>query len=79
MGEGKSVFASSLRMKRLVNEGFESLNCRGLKVWNHTAKVDDDGIQDELFGGNGADRLVGGFDNDILDGGAGRDLRDLPA
>ena len=39
-------------MKGLVDEDFESLDCRGLEVWNHTAKVDDDGIQDELLGSN---------------------------
>ena len=52
MGEGKSVFASSRWMKGIVNEDFESLDRRRLEVWNHTAKVDDNCIQNELLGSN---------------------------
>ena len=52
VGDGKAVFASSRRMKRLVDEDFESLDRRGLEVWNHTAKIDNDGIQNKLLGGN---------------------------
>ena len=65
MGEGKLVFTSSRRMKGLVDEGFENLDRRGLKVWNHTAKVDDDGIQTTIIlstaerVGNGLDSIEG--------------------
>ena len=52
MGEGQLVFPCSRRMKRLVNEGFEHLDRSGLKIGNHAAKVDDNGIQNKLPGSN---------------------------
>ena len=52
MGEGESIFASSCRMKGLVDKDFESLDRRGLKVRNHAAKVDDNGMQNELLSSN---------------------------